>query len=152
LYGNCCWKCLHFYTFQTFVILLNNLNTIYTTLYKNIGDFHVWSFGIWEENVFALFLIRIKNHNNFHLLFTLILHPPLVIAILATYLPNFFSPRTHLLVTISYPYPFPHSNCILMPLISEDDVFQNLHTVKLSFSSGPDLVPSCVVRKCADAL
>jgi len=30
-----------------------------------------------------------------------------------------------------------------MPLISEDDVFQDLQTVKLSFSSGPDLVPNC---------
>jgi len=49
---------------------------------------------------FKLLLIRNEKHMNFHLVFTLILHPPLVIPILLTYLPKFFRPPFHLLVTI----------------------------------------------------
>jgi len=47
------------------------------------------------------------------------------------------------------------STIVLYPIHTlslDDDVFQNLQAVKLSFSSAPDLVPSCVIKKCADAL
>jgi len=48
-----------------------------------------------------------------------------------------------------YPYPLPHLNSIIKPVINVSDVLQSLDTVKLLFSPAPDRIPSCILMNCS---
>jgi len=45
-----------------------------------------------------------------------------------------------------------HLNSIFKPVIDVSDVLQSLNTLKLSFSPGPDRIPSCILRNCSSYL
>jgi len=46
-----------------------------------------------------------------------------------------------------FSYPLTHS--LFKPVIYVSDVLQSLDTLKLSFSPGPDRIPSCILRNCS---
>lgn len=51
-----------------------------------------------------------------------------------------------------YPYNITHSAGIHFPFISYENVLSNLLTIKSSYEPGPDGIPSCVLKNCAEAL
>lgn len=50
-----------------------------------------------------------------------------------------------------YPYSI-SSSLINLPLIDSENVLQHLQHIKVSFMSGPDNIPSCILRNCANEL
>ncbi|KAL9917892.1 uncharacterized protein ACN427_000469 [Glossina fuscipes fuscipes] len=52
-------------------------------------------------------------------------------------------------LSANYPYPITNSVSIPNLVISEDDVFKGLSSLKYSCSPGPDGIPSCVLKSCA---
>ncbi|XP_070069982.1 uncharacterized protein [Drosophila takahashii] len=51
-----------------------------------------------------------------------------------------------------YSYQLAHTDSIYCPVIDERDVSRSLSSIKLSYSPGPDMVPSSVLKYCADPL
>ena len=49
----------------------------------------------------------------------------------------------------NYPYPITNSVSIPNLVISDDDVFKGLTSLKYSCAPGPDGIPSCVLKPCA---
>jgi len=52
----------------------------------------------------------------------------------------------------SYPYVIPKSNFICCPVIRKSSLLLDLQRVKQVYSPGPDGVPGCVLRYCAETL
>jgi hypothetical protein len=61
-----------------------------------------------------------------------------------------YLPATH--NTQSYPYNIPCSNGIFTPLLNESSIARDLHLVTPLYSPGPDGIPACVLRFCANSL
>ena len=61
-----------------------------------------------------------------------------------------YSPSTH--TSHFYPYNIPSSNGIFSPFLNESSLVKDLHLVKPVFSPGPDGVPACILRFCANSL
>ena len=51
-----------------------------------------------------------------------------------------------------YPYNLESANCIFKPLIMESSLLNYLKALNLVFSPGPDGLPGCVLRYCAEEL
>jgi hypothetical protein len=51
-----------------------------------------------------------------------------------------------------YPYPINNFNTLFCPTINKTSLLNDLKSVKPVFSPGPDGVPGCVLRFCADSL
>lgn len=51
-----------------------------------------------------------------------------------------------------YPFNLSHSSGIHFQFISNETVLLNLRSLKSSFNSGPDGIPSCLLKNCAESL